>query len=212
MKLWMAITGLLAMMVATHLQAITLKLSADIELLALDGYKISGSLLKGAEGLELGRGEHQLVFRVVKIFNTPAQPPLHWKSNLQIASFTAHSRSVMIVLPTLLTEREGKHFSSNMQFTLINEHGVEINCRRDRLLTKTQHHVEQSMRAYNAAGKVASVPRFARPSPLSAQVDRLPTMDEDRHPLQPVLRRWFLQVDTATRQRFAMLKNALHAS
>lgn len=50
MKLHMAITGLLALLVAANLQATTLKLSADIDLLVLDGRKISGSLLKGQTG------------------------------------------------------------------------------------------------------------------------------------------------------------------
>lgn len=75
MKLHMAITGLLALLVAANLQATTLKLSADIDLLVLDGRKISGSLLKGADGLELERGEHQLLFRVEKRLTITRAPP-----------------------------------------------------------------------------------------------------------------------------------------
>lgn len=66
MKLHLVLSGLLALLVVASCQATTLKLAPEIDLLVLDGRKISGSLLRGAEGLELERGEHQLLFRVEK--------------------------------------------------------------------------------------------------------------------------------------------------
>lgn len=99
MKLHMAITGLLALLVAANLQATTLKLSADIDLLVLDGRKISGSLLKGADGLELERGEHQLLFRVEKTVNNYPGAPVSWTSAPQVATFAAGTTSVYIKLP-----------------------------------------------------------------------------------------------------------------
>ncbi|CAO97142.1 YccT family protein [Erwinia tasmaniensis] len=211
MKLRMAITGLLAMLVAANSLATTLKLSADIDLLVLDGRKITGSLLKGAEGLELERGEHQLLFQVEKTFKNSAQAAISWKSSPQIVTFTARSSSVVISIPQLTTLREAKHFDSKPRFTLVNELGAEVDTKRDRLLGRTQSSFEQAMLAYNMSGKVASVPRFAHTLPLKAPAGPLSGITSSLHPAQPV-RLWLLQVDTATRQRLIMLMNALHTS
>ena len=56
MKLFMAVTGLIMLLVSASCHAITLKLDPEIDLLVLDGRKISGSLLKGADSLEKSRG------------------------------------------------------------------------------------------------------------------------------------------------------------
>lgn len=52
--------------------ATSLRLSNDIDLLVLDGKKVSSSLLRGAESIELENGRHQLVFRVEN--HSPVQP------------------------------------------------------------------------------------------------------------------------------------------
>lgn len=43
--------------------ATTLRLTTDIDLLVLDGKKVSSSLLRGADSIELDNGPHQVVFR-----------------------------------------------------------------------------------------------------------------------------------------------------
>ncbi|ADP12175.1 UPF0319 protein yccT precursor [Erwinia sp. Ejp617] len=212
MKLRMAITGLLALLVAANLQATTLKLSADTDLLVLDGRKISGSLLKGADGLELERGEHQLVFRVEKTVKDRSGDPVNWTSFPQIATFVAGTTSVYIKLPALHSLHEAKRFDNNPQFTLNDEHGAEVVAKRDHLTANLHDSCEQAMQVYNLANKVASVPRFASPLPASAQTGHLPDMASSLQPPQPVLRMWFLQVDSATRQRLIMLMDALHTS
>lgn len=213
MKLRMVITGLIAMLVAATVQATTLKLSADIDLLVLDGHKISGSLLKGAEGLELEGGEHQLLFRVERTVTRNAQTPVNWVSSPLIVKFTASTQSVVIQLPALQTWHDGKHFDQNPQFVLINEHGVEIDSQRDSLLLQTQDDPEQTMVQYNLNNKVASVPRFAQPMRRTSQsASILAVPSTSQHPAERMLRLWYLQVDAATRQRFVMLMNALHTS
>ncbi len=66
MKLSLAVTGLLLLLVSATCHAITLKLAPEIDLLVVDGRKMTGSLLKGADSLELDGGQHQLLFRVDK--------------------------------------------------------------------------------------------------------------------------------------------------
>lgn len=213
MKLRMVITALIAMLVAASVQATTLKLSADIDLLVLDGHKISGSLLKGAEGLELERGEHQLLFRVERNVTRNAQTPANWISAPQIVTFTARTQSVVIRLPALQTLRDGKHFDKNPQFTLVDEHGTEIDNKRDALHFQAQDDLEQAMVHYNLDNQVASVPRFAQPLRRSSQSTSVVSDTiTNQHPAERMLRLWYLQVDSATRQRFVMLMNALHTS
>lgn len=214
MKLSMVITGLIAMLVAATVQATTLKLSADIDLLVLDGHKISGSLLKGAEGLELERGEHQLLFRVERTIPRLTQAPATWVSAPQIVTFTARTQSVVIQLPALKSLRDSKHFEKNPQFTLLDEHGAEIDNKRDVLPPEMADDLEQRMMHYNLNHNVASVPRFAQPMRRTTQSVPvvLPDAASHQHPAERMLRLWYLQVDSATRQRFVMLMNALHTS
>ena len=59
-------TALIALVMPVCVFATTLRLSTDIDLLVLDGKKVSSSLLRGADSIELDNGPHQLVFRVEK--------------------------------------------------------------------------------------------------------------------------------------------------
>ncbi|MTD26567.1 DUF2057 family protein [Erwinia sorbitola] len=213
MKLRMVITGLIAMLIAATSQATTLKLSTDIDLLVLDGHKISGSLLRGAEGLELERGEHQLLFRVERTVSRNAQDTVNWISVPQIVTFTARTKSVIIQLPALQTLRDGKLFDKKPQITLVDEHGAEVSSKHDTLHPQAQGNLEQAMVQYNLEGHAASVQRFAQPLRRTSQAASVePDITNHQHPAERMLRLWYLQVDSATRQRFVMLMNALHTS
>ncbi|THD32044.1 DUF2057 family protein, partial [Pantoea sp. R102] len=110
MKLSLAVTGLLLLLVSATCHAITLKLDPQIDLLVLDGRKISGSLLKGADSLELERGQHQFLFRVDK----PCADATHFRSELMIVTFTADAHSVAIRLPALNNRRERSLFDKSL--------------------------------------------------------------------------------------------------
>ncbi len=60
------VTTLIALCLPVSVFATTLRLSTDVDLLVLDGKKVSSSLLRGADSIELDNGPHQLVFRVEK--------------------------------------------------------------------------------------------------------------------------------------------------
>lgn len=214
MKLRLSLTGLLAMLVAISTQATTLKLSPDIDLLVLDGHKISGSLLKGAEGLELERGQHQFLFRVEKNLQKGPQQNEMWLSAPMIVTFnTVHARSVTIKLPLLTSHPLRKAFDKNADFQLVDEKGVLIECQRDRLNTAGSMDFEQAMVIYNLKGNVASVARFARqPKPGSAASESPDDLASSQHPGGRLLYLWYQQVDSATRQRFMVLMQALRTS
>ena len=65
------LTLLIALCLPISVSATTLRLSSEVDLLVLDGKKVSSSLLRGADSIELENGPHQLVFRVEKTIQMP---------------------------------------------------------------------------------------------------------------------------------------------
>lgn len=61
-----ALTTFFALYLPVTVFATTLRLSNEVDLLVLDGKRVSGSLLRGADSIELENGPHQLVLRVEK--------------------------------------------------------------------------------------------------------------------------------------------------
>lgn len=208
MKLSLTATGLLLLLVSASCQAITLKLDPEIELLVLDGRKISGSLLKGAGSLELDRGQHQFLFRVEK----PGADAAHFQSVPMIVTFSANAHSVAIRLPALTNRRERTTFDKTLNFQLIDERGIEITSLRDHLPKLSDNDFEKAMVNYNRDAHAASVPRFALHS-LSASEAQL-NLDyawQDVSDL-PSLQGWFKRFDAATRLRFISWMKTLRTS
>ncbi len=208
MKLSLTATGLLLLLVSASCQAITLKLDPEIELLVLDGRKISGSLLKGAGSLELERGQHQFLFRVEK----PGADAAHFQSVPMIVTFNANAHSVAIRLPALNNRRERTTFDKTLNFQLIDERGMEITSLRDHLPKESDNDFEKAMVNYNRDAHAASVPRFALHS-LNASEAQL-NMDyawQDVSDL-PSLQGWFKRFDAATRLRFISWMKTLRTS
>lgn len=208
MKLSLTATGLLLLLVSASCQAITLKLDPEIELLVLDGRKISGSLLKGAGSLELDRGQHQFLFRVEK----PGADAAHFQSVPMIVTFSANAHSVAIRLPALTNRRERTTFDKTLNFQLIDERGIEITSVRDHLPKPGDNDFEKAMVNYNRDAHAASVPRFALHS-LSASEAQL-NLDyawQDVSDL-PSLQGWFKRFDAATRLRFISWMKTLRTS
>lgn len=208
MKLSFTATGLLLLLVSASCQAITLKLDPEIELLVLDGRKISGSLLKGAGSLELDRGQHQFLFRVEK----PGADAAHFQSVPMIVTFSASAHSVAIRLPALTNRRERTTFDKTLNFQLIDERGIEITSLRDHLPKPGDNDFEKAMVNYNRDAHAASVPRFALHS-LSASEAQL-NLDyawQDVSDL-PSLQGWFKRFDAATRLRFISWMKTLRTS
>lgn len=87
------VTTLIALCLPVSVFATTLRLSTDVDLLVLDGKKVSSSLLRGADSIELDNGPHQLVFRVEKTIHLSnseerlyISPPLVVSFNTQLIS------------------------------------------------------------------------------------------------------------------------------
>lgn len=98
--------AMVALIMPVCVFATTLRLSTDIDLLVLDGKKVSSSLLRGADSIELDNGPHQVVFRVEKTIRLAdneqqvyISPPLVVSFNTQLIS------QVNFRLPRLETEK-----------------------------------------------------------------------------------------------------------
>lgn len=160
-------TGIITMLFVLYLPvtafATTLRLSNDIDLLVLDGKKVSSSLLRGADSIELDNGPHQLVFRVEKTIRLSSHeerlyisPPLVISFNTQLIS------QVNFHLPHLETEREAAHFSTTPRLELLDGDAMPIPVKLDILaITSTAKIIdyETETERYNKADKRASLPQ-----------------------------------------------------
>ncbi|CAK9884627.1 MAG: hypothetical protein XXXJIFNMEKO3_01016 [Candidatus Erwinia impunctatus] len=211
MKLNVILTGLVIMLFTASGYAVTLKLTQDINLIVLDGSRISGVLLKGADGLVLNHGQHQLLFRIEKKLHTGKA----WMSVPLIATFTtsATTAAINIKLPPLMTRLQGNHFNEHPVFQLVDENNKIIESRVDFLEGNHYDDFYQAMINYNLAERLASVKHFAEaPPPAVVGVNNSIGLASSDHPTGRLLNLWYQQVDYATRQRFVMLLRALNVS
>ncbi|EPR1451726.1 curli synthesis inhibitor [Citrobacter koseri] len=208
-------TGIITMLFVLYLPvtafATTLHLSNDIDLLVLDGKKVSSSLLRGADSIELDNGPHQLVFRVEKTIRLSSHeerlyisPPLVISFNTQLIS------QVNFHLPHLETEREAAHFSTTPRLELLDGDAMPIPVKLDILaITSTAKIIdyETETERYNKADKRASLPQFATmmadDSTLLSGISELDAVPPQSQALtEQRLKYWFKQADPQTRNNF----------
>lgn len=191
--------------------ATTLRLSTDIDLLVLDGKKVSSSLLRGADSIELDNGQHQVVFRVEKTIRVANHEQRMYISPPLIVSFnTQRISQVNFNLPRLETEKEAQAFESTPRLELLDGDAMPIPVKLDILaLTKKPKGIdyEADTEIYNKAGKRASLPQFATmmadDSTLLSGVSELDVIPPQSQTLtEQRLKFWFQQADPDTRARF----------
>lgn len=191
--------------------ATTLRLSTDIDLLVLDGKKVSSSLLRGADSLELDNGPHQMVFRVEKNIRTTTREQRLYISPPLIVSFdTKEVNQVNFNLPRIENDKESDEFDQAPHLQLLDGNAAVIPLKMDILPVKTTPQgidYEQDTQFYNKAAKTASVKGFATmmadDSELLSKASELDTPSRQSDTLtEQRLRYWFLQADKPTRDRF----------
>lgn len=191
--------------------ATTLRLSTDIDLLVLDGKKVSSSLLKGADSIELDNGPHQIVFRIEKnIRANPREQRLYISPPLVVSFNTQQISQVNFNLPRIENEKESEAFDSTPHLQLLDGSSAMIPIKLDVLTLKPGSQgfdYENDTQRYNKAGKLASIPHFAvmmaddsallsGSSELDLPVRSSETLTEQR------LKYWFTQADKTTRENF----------
>lgn len=205
------VSAVLALVMPVCVYATTLRLSTDIDLLVLDGKKVSSSLLRGADSIELDNGPHQLVFRIEKNIRLSNHEQRLYISPPLVVSFNTQKISqVNFNLPRLENEKESEAFESAPRIELLDGDAMPIPVKLDILaLTKTPKGTdyEADTERYNKAGKNASLPGFATmmadDSTLLSGVSELDVIPPQSQTLtEQRLKFWFQQADPDTRARF----------
>jgi hypothetical protein len=213
MKFGLVVAGLFSLSLSVSAAATTLKLSPDIDLLVVDGKKITGSLLKGADSLELDGGQHQLLFKVTKSIRKNARTQVLYTSLPLIVVFNSQNvSSVSIELPRIENERESRHFDDALNYKIIDKNGKALAVKRDVLPMHTlsaDTHLEKVIADYNAQARPASVPALAHlrattiaDPPNSAMANQKVITMKGENVSEQMLQYWFLQADKETQKRF----------
>lgn len=204
-------SAVVALVMPVCVFATTLRLSTDIDLLVLDGKKVSSSLLRGADSIELDNGPHQLVFRVEKTVRLASHEQRMYISPPLIVSFnTQRIGQVNFSLPRLETEKESLAFDASPRIELLDGDSMPIPVKLDILaITTTAKGVdyEADTQIYNKASRRASLPQFATmmadDSTLLSGVSELDVIPPQSQTLtEQRLKFWFQQADPETRARF----------
>lgn len=198
-------------LIPVNVLATTLRLSSDVDLLVLDGKKVSSSLLRGAESIELENGVHQVVFRVEKNVDAGSHDSRLFISVPLIATFdTQRVSQVNFNFPIIDTQKAADLFNATPHLALLDGNATPIPVKLDILEISTNPKsidYEREVEQYNKAGKYASLSRFATmmadDSTLLSGVSELDippthsqTLTEQR------LKFWYQQADPQTRDRF----------
>ena len=191
--------------------ATTLRLSTDIDLLVLDGKKVSSSLLRGADSIELDNGPHQVVFRVEKTIRLADNEQQVYISPPLVVSFnTQRISQVNFRIPHFETEKESLAFDASPRIELVDGDSMPIPVKLDILaLTKRPKGTdyEADTEIYNRASRRASLPQFATmmadDSTLLSGVSELDVLPPQSQTLtEQRLKFWFQNADPDTRARF----------
>ena len=203
--------AMVALIMPVCVFATTLRLSTDIDLLVLDGKKVSSSLLRGADSIELDNGPHQVVFRVEKTIRLADNEQQVYISPPLVVSFNTHLISqVNFRLPRLETEKESLAFDASPRIEQVDGDSMPIPVKLDILaLTKRSKGTdyEADTETYNRASRRASLPQFATmmadDSTLLSGVSELDVLPPQSQTLtEQRLKFWFQNADPDTRARF----------
>ena len=187
------VTTLIALCLPVSVFATTLRLSTDVDLLVLDGKKVSSSLLRGADSIELDNGPHQLVFRVEKTIHL------------------SNSEERLYISPPLVVSFNTQLINQvNFRLPRLDGDATPIPVKLDILaITSTAKTIdyEVEVERYNKSAKRASLPQFATmmadDSTLLSGVSELDAIPPQSQVLtEQRLKYWFKLADPQTRNTF----------
>lgn len=203
------VTTLIALCLPVSVFATTLRLSTDVDLLVLDGKKVSSSLLRGADSIELDNGPHQLVFRVEKTIHlSNSEERLYISPPLVVSFNTQLINQVNFRLPR--PRMSGKLTILMPRLELLDGDATPIPVKLDILaITSTAKTIdyEVEVERYNKSAKRASLPQFATmmadDSTLLSGVSELDAIPPQSQVLtEQRLKYWFKLADPQTRNTF----------
>ncbi|MHA2937959.1 YccT family protein [Vibrio sp. RC27] len=136
-------------------EAATLTVDSTIELMAIDGKKITKSELVKGTLSDISAGEHQLVYRFNASLRDGSMNRLYSTTpNVSLIQFNADDQ-LSIVLPRLRSYSQAKaYFKRDPQWTLVNQKGDEYQLEYDALPGQgfmPYSDIEKPLAAYNLA-------------------------------------------------------------
>ncbi|MBI6150584.1 DUF2057 family protein [Serratia surfactantfaciens] len=216
MKFGLVVAALLS--ISMPAAATTLKLSPDIDLLVVDGKKMTGSLLKGADSLELDGGQHQLLFKVTKTLHS-GQHAQTYVSLPLIATFNTQKISqVAIEIPRIENDRDAQRFDKTLNYLVVDKGGNALPFKQDVLHPDSvtfNADLEKVMTDYNRQNRSASVAAFVQANAGNPSTPSLtgtplnaPTVTlKGENVSEQMLQYWFQQADKETQKRFLRWAN-----
>ena len=215
MKKGWVVSGLLALSVCLPAAAATLALTPEMDVLVVDGKKVAGSPLKGANQLTLAAGQHQLLFRVTKVLRSGARDQYLYHSSPQIAAFEVPAQGALrVALPRLEHDGDGKRFDATPDYQIVDENKQPLPVRRDTLQIpglSLGADLEKAMAEYNGADQAASVAALRSMAPVMGSpelpgavgnISQASVTVQGENVSEQMLQYWFQQADSATRARF----------
>lgn len=231
MKFGVVIGGIVAAAMSFSTMAASLKVPPEVNLLVVNGKKVSSSLFRDTKGLDLLAGQHQILFRVVDTVKIGSNDEDLYRSVPIVVNFTVNDEdTINIKLPRVTTKAEAERFDRNVNFTLVTDTGKVIPNVHDTLDIQglvIAADYELEMTKYNAGDNKASIKGLAQGILISPVVGQgsaavVPVSNSNQMPEyksvdrksqkavtlkgetaeEEMLQYWFQRADKDTQKRF----------
>lgn len=212
MKLSRLVVSVAALMAGLNAVAAEISTSSNVEVLALDGQKIGGGLLKKNKLTSISDNQvHQLVVRVTEVIRSGSDRRL-FESSPIVVKFKAGSENIVLKAASLMDENGVSKFEKNPKISLVSGEGQILASEQGYLLQDgifPGANITEDLAAYNSSGGKAAVAKFATTSmPVALGMTSVGKASKGQVTVQgenvaeQQLQYWFQQADKATQQRF----------
>ncbi|MGR3808850.1 curli polymerization inhibitor CsgI-related protein [Pasteurella testudinis] len=211
MKLTRLVIGVVAVFTGLSAVAAEISTSSNITLLAVDGQKAGGGLLKQTKNVTVSDNEtHQVVVQVSEIIRSGSDRRL-FESSPIVVKFNAGSGNIVISADNIGDENGAEKFNKQPQIK-VSSNGQALANQQEYLSQEGLFpgvNLVENLSAYNSGNGKAAVPGFATASmPVAmgmanvgkAQKGKVTVQGENVAEQQ--LQYWFQQADKETQQRF----------
>ncbi|MDW6004510.1 DUF2057 family protein [Vibrio mangrovi] len=196
---------------------VTIDVPEAVDILVANGSKAEisgGGFFDSQKKLHLENGLQQVVFRYEPFFQE-GKENIGVESDVIVAVFNAEDTGLAFQLPKYRNSREAQDRIGNMQWSLTNQNGQNVEVTKDKLLKDgmqigRNYYTEMSI--YNQSGKVASIPEYAPQN--VAQIKTIPARSvtssqtkTSATTAETMLHYWYDQADEQTRSRFKQFIN-----
>lgn len=212
MKLSRLVVSVAALMAGLNAVSAEISTSSNVEVLALDGQKIGGGLLKKNKLTSISDNQvHQLVVRVTEVIRSGSDRRL-FESSPIVVKFKAGSENIVLKAASLMDENGVSKFEKNPKISLVSGEGQILASEQGYLLQDgifPGANITEDLAAYNSSGGKAAVAKFATTSmPVALGMTSVGKASKGQVTVQgenvaeQQLQYWFQQADKATQQRF----------